>query len=120
MSFFPFLLNFFFSSFLFIMSSNSNGGRSGPGLPSFRVGKSSHAAYTNANSYIRATDVEIDRCVRSWSVAECKTRYADMLDARRFGGMFSDSFNAFMVDHQNVRGNTNTGAWDRSWTLLRR
>lgn len=127
------------ASFLFVtislfshfnMSRNAYNASSDPEVPSSPVGESSDAADTNAACDIQATDINIDRCVPCWSVVEYKTGYAEMLDARRFGVMFSDGCNGFMVERRNVPRHTDIatlnkrlrfcggGALDRCRTLF--
>lgn len=120
----PFLLSFYFVfntfnfSFKFLnMFANAN---VDPVLPSSKVEDTLRAADVCATGDARATGIEINRGVPGWSVIEYKTRYADTLDARRFGAMFLDESNAFMVDRRNVRRDTDIGAWERPSTLLRR
>lgn len=82
---------FFFSIALFpIMSYNANDANVNPAVPCSGVEETSQIADVNAASNTRMTDIDIGRRVRSWSVAEYKTRHADTLDARWFGAKFSD------------------------------
>lgn len=86
--------------------------------PSSGVGKSSRVEDSNDNSKTRATDTEIDRGVPSWSAAVNKTRYADVMDNRRFCVMFSDRSDLVMFDGRNIRRDTDISACNRKWTLL--
>lgn len=65
----------------------------------------------NASSNTKVVEIEIDRDVASWSVAENKQDYADMSEARRLRVMFSDGTKSFMFDRRNVRRGKNFVAW---------
>lgn len=73
----------------------------------------SRAADVNNSSGTRVTDIDIDREVPSWLVAEYTTRYADTSDARRSCAMFSDGADLFLFDRRNVRRDTDIGARSR-------
>lgn len=87
-------------------------------MPSSGGAESSQVADANAASDNRVTDIDIDGGGPSWSVAEHKTRYEDTLDAWRFGAMFSDGANSIICGRQNVRRDTDIGAWNRRGALL--
>lgn len=72
----------------FVMSRSANGVRENPAMLSSGVRKNAQVADANATSNTRATDIEIDRGVPTWSVAEHKARYADILDTRWFSVIF--------------------------------
>lgn len=57
-------------------------------VPSSRVEDTSQVGDVSAASGILVDKIEIDRGVRSWSVAEYKTRYGDTLDTLWFGAIF--------------------------------
>lgn len=56
----------------------------------------------------------------SWLVAERKTSYFNILDARWFRGMFLVWANTSIIDRRNVRRDTGTGMCARKWSLVRR
>lgn len=81
-----------------------------PAAPSEMSEDTSFIADAISISGTQVVDIEIDRRVASWSVAEYKTRYADTLNAWRFCAMFLDGVYWFMFDRRNVCQDTYIGA----------
>lgn len=91
-------------SIFFIMSLSAKDASGNLVVPSSGVGESSQIADANATTNTLATDVKIGHKDPSWSIAEYMTRYANTLDARRFGTIFSDSTNFFFLSSERASG----------------
>lgn len=116
-----FQLLFSFSNFSHsTISHNADDTQAPAAAPSESVEDTSQVANIKVVSGVPVVDIEIDRGVPSWSVAEYKTHYTNILYARWFGVRISDGANAFMFDRQYVRHDTDIGTWTQRGTLVRR
>lgn len=65
-----------------------------------------------AATVLRSDDVD-------WSVTECKSKYADYFEVRRFNAMFSDGRKSIVYDRRAVKRDTDTGGcFSRRQVLL--
>lgn len=64
---------------------------------------------------------ELDLTARAPSRSATKYRapFSRLLNARRFGGMFSDGHGRTMIDRRGLRHDTDVCAWERRWASLR-
>lgn len=102
------------------MSRNANDAIVNPVVPSLVIEGVLQAVDANSASDNRVTNIELDRGVSSWSVADYYTRYVDTLFARRFGAIFSYGANSFMFDRRVASRDTDISAWNRRWMFLTR
>lgn len=104
---------FYFSVIHFhVMYLNANSANFYLAVTSSRFEEASNGGDSNDAKDTFVTNTDNDREVSSWFVAECKTCYADTLDARRFSETFSDGANSFIFDCLNTGRDTDIGGRD--------
>lgn len=105
-----YLLSIFFFCF-FTVSNCANEDHVASAMSVLRVEDTSPFVKEIAASSTEVIDVEIDCKIRSWSVVEYKSRYADTLHVGWFRAFFSDGTHLFTFDRHNVLRNTDIGTW---------